>query len=161
MLIDHGAIIADGPGVTLTLNTGARTIADQGGLLEAENGAQLVLDLAVDTGVTGVLGGPNSGTIEAGANGVVTINAKVFDGIASPEISLPGQIVIDGGTVNVAAGVSIGVPITFTGASGTLNLTNTPGDVAVDGAGARSICPQRRPTSPAAPSRSTRRESIR
>ena len=135
MLIDHGAIIADGPGVTLTLNTGARTIADQGGLLEAENGAQLVLDSAVDTGVTGVLGGPNSGTIEAGANGVVTINAKVFDGIASPEISLPGQIVIDGGTLNVAAGVSIGVPITFTGASGTLNLTNTPGDVAVDGAG--------------------------
>ena len=67
MLIDHGAIIADGPGVTLTLNTGARTIADQGGLLEAENGAQLVLDSAVDTGVTGVLGGPNSGTIEAGA----------------------------------------------------------------------------------------------
>ena len=46
-----------------------------------------------------------------------------------------GQILIDGGTVNVAAGVSLGVPVTFTGAGGTLNLANAPVDVDVNGAG--------------------------
>ena len=60
-----GTVLADGSGVTLTLNTGGNTINDGGGKLEAENGATLAIDSKVDTGQASS-GSPPGGTIEAG-----------------------------------------------------------------------------------------------
>ena len=145
-LVDYGSIIADGSGVTLTLDTGVNTIVDAGGLFEAEAGAELTIDSPVKTGhYEPITGGPPpqphpstspapQSTIEASSGGVVNINATIFDG-ATGSNQVNGRILINGGTVNVAAGVSLGVPVAFTGAGGTLNLTNAPNDVVVNGAG--------------------------
>ncbi len=73
-------------------------------------------------------------TIEAASGGVVNVNAAIFDG-ATGSNQVNGRILIDGGTVNVASGVTIGVPVTFTGAGGSLNLASEPNDVVVNGAG--------------------------
>jgi hypothetical protein len=144
-LINSGSIIAEGSGVTLTLATGANTIVGGGGLIEAETGAELTIDSPVKTATTQpILGGPpqpGSGnspviqsTIDAASGGVVNINAAIFDG-ATGSNQVNGRILIDGGTVNVAAGVTIGVPVTFAGAGGSLNLASEPSDVVVNGAG--------------------------
>ena len=119
-LINDGSIVAENSGVKLTLNTGGNVIADPAGLLEAEDGAQLVIDSAVETGNPGIrpgggaikaaIIGPTGGTIEATSNGVVTIAASVSEGSGN---SVPGQIVIDGGIVEFLTGSSDSVPIEF------------------------------------------------
>ena len=135
-LIDTGSILAENAGVTLTLNTGANNVIDRGGLFEAEASAQLTIDSAVQTGQFVAPGEtpPPQSTIEAGSGGVVNINATIFDGVNFAN-QINGQILIDGGTVNVAAGVSLDAPVNFTGTSGVLNLASTPVDVDVNGAG--------------------------
>ncbi len=135
-LIDTGAIVAENAGVTLTLNTGANTIVDRGGLFEAESGAQLTIDSAVQTGQFAPVGlpAPKQSLIEAASGGTVNVAASIFDGVRFAS-QLNGAIYIAGGTVNVAAGVSLGVPVAFSGAGGTLNLSSTPNAVAVNGSG--------------------------
>ena len=163
-LVNEGSIIADLSGNELTVSTGSIVIQDAGGLFEAENGALLVIDSAVRTGQDVLPGSapPPQSTIEAASGGVVDIDASILDGVSLGfGNQLNGQILIEGGTVNVAAGVSLGVPVTFVGAGGKLDLTNTPVDVDVNGAGGAINCPTPTPTSPAAASRSPRPEPTR
>jgi len=124
-----GTVVASGSGVTLTLNTGAKTIDDGGGTLEAQSGATLAIDSNADTGEASS-GSPPGGTIEAGSGGTVILSAKVADGISGP--SVPGQVVIDGGIFEMLAGSSVSVPIEFTG-GGTLELFSITSAVNVTG----------------------------
>ena len=131
-LTNDGSIVAENAGVKLTLDTGANVIQDPAGLLEAENDAQLVIDSAVQTGNPGIrpgvgaikaaIIGPTGGTIEAASGGVVTIAAAVSEGAGN---TVPGQIVIDSGTVEFLSGSSDSVPIEFTGAGGVLEVQST------------------------------------
>lgn len=105
-LVNQGSIVTVGFGNELTVSTGANVIQDAGGLFEAKNFGHLVIDFAVHTGSLGLVGGLAGGTIEAVSDGVVTIGSSVSDGINPPEFSLPGQIVIDGGTVEFLSGSS-------------------------------------------------------
>jgi hypothetical protein len=143
-LTDSGSIIATGSGVTLTLNTGANVIVDNGGLFEAEAGAQLTIDSPVKYGTTLPIpevapqsGGTNppiaQSTIEAASGGVVNIDAQIFDGTAGAS-QTNGRILVNGGTVEAAAGVAIAAPVTFGKAGGALDLSDTPDTVAVSGA---------------------------
>jgi hypothetical protein len=116
-----GTVVASGSGVTLALNTGIHTIDDAGGTLEAEDGATLAIDSNVDTGEIDVsLPPPSGGTIEAGSGGTVILSAAIARGISVFD-TVPGQVVIDGGTFEMLAGSSVNVPIEFT-AGGTLEL---------------------------------------
>jgi hypothetical protein len=67
--VNTGSVIATLSGTELTINTGANTVNDSGGVLEAINNATLVIDSAVTTGT--------SGAIEAGANGTVLVNGAL------------------------------------------------------------------------------------
>ena len=114
--VNKGTVLADGSGVTLTLNTGGNTINDGGGTLEAENGATLAIDSNVDTGVAS----GTAGTIDAASGGTVILSAKVADGVLGP--SVPGQVKIDGGVFDMLFGSSVTVPIEFTSKGGTLEI---------------------------------------
>ena len=116
--VNTGNVVASGSGVTLTLNTGSLTINDGGGLLEAEDDAILAINSNVDTGQSSS-GSPPGGTIETASGGTVTLSAEVADGVSGS--SVPGQVVIDGGTFKMLAGSSVSVPIKFT-AAGTLEI---------------------------------------
>ena len=116
--VNTGNVVASGSGVTLTLNTGSLTINDGGGLLEAEDDAILAINSNVDTGQPSS-GSPPGGTIETASGGTVTLSAEVADGVSGS--SVPGQVVIDGGTFEMLAGSSVSVPIKFT-AAGTLEI---------------------------------------
>ena len=116
--VNTGSVFADDTGVTLMLNTGANTISDGGGLLEAENGATLVIDFNVDTGQPSS-GSPPGGTVEAGSGGTVILGAIIQDGVVGPSVT--GQVKIAGGTFEMLSGSSVNVPIEFT-AGGTLEL---------------------------------------
>ena len=122
---DDGTVFADGPGVVLTLNTGSHTITDNlGGLIEAEGGAQLIIDFNVNTGglfnlLTGTGGG---GTIEAAAGSEVTISATIAPG-GSGFLFFDGQVLISGnGAIDLTSGGSILIPIAFSGTGGTLEV---------------------------------------
>jgi len=134
-LVNTGSIVAEGSSAALTLNTGADNIVDRGGLIEAELGAQLTIDSGMQTGQfnPGGVSPPPQSTIEAASGGVVDVDATIFDG-AKFANNLNGRILVDGGTVDVAANVLLGVPVTFTGAGGALDLADTPADVEVGGA---------------------------
>ena len=115
--INTSSVLASGSGVTLTLNTGANTINDGGGLLAAESGATLAIDSNVNTGQA-ASGSPPGGTIEAGPGGTVILSAKVADGVSGS--SVPGKVVVDGGTLEILAGSSISVPILASGTGDTI-----------------------------------------
>jgi hypothetical protein len=127
-----GTVLADGAGVTLTLNTGSHTINDGGGVLEAENGATLVIDSNVDTGQPSA-GSPPGGTIEAAAGGTVILGTIIQDGVVGPSVT--GQVKIAGGTFEMLAGSSVNVPIEFT-AGGTLEIL---GSAAVKVSGSNGV----------------------
>ena len=128
--VNIGSVIALGPGVTLTLNTGSHTIDDGGGTLEAENGATLAINSNVDTGQP-ASGSPPGGTIDAGPGGTVILSAKAANGVSGA--SVPGQVKIDGGTFEMLAGSSVTVPIEFTSKGGTLEISS----VTITSAGGR------------------------
>jgi hypothetical protein len=119
-LINRGTIEAFGIGSELTVTTGANVVEDAGGLLEASFSAQLVVDSVVATGALSA--GAAGGTIEATDSGVVTIASSVSAGAGSPQGAAPGQIVINGGTVEFLAGSSDSIPIEFNGGGGILEV---------------------------------------
>jgi hypothetical protein len=116
-----GAVRVSGSAAELTLNTGGNTIGDGGGLLEAMNGGVLLIASNVNTGQASPSGQavPPGGIIEAASGGLVLINSvTVSDIVASPSVS--GEIIIDGGTIGIAPGSAVSVPIIFKNTGGTL-----------------------------------------
>jgi hypothetical protein len=143
-----GTAVVSGLGDVLTLNTGSHTITDNdGGSLGAVNTGQLIIDSNVDTGgVETILGGHvygGGGTIDAAAEGLVTINSAIAPGGTGFQFK-DGQILIAGGTVEFAAGSSDTTPINFSGPGGTLQLdSETIAIPAISGAAARNFVDER------------------
>jgi hypothetical protein len=119
---NSGTVSVIGSGNTLTVNTGGNVIGDGNGTMEAANGANLVIDSNINTGVLFIPGHPESGgTIEAAPGGVVTV-AGAVTGQVSNFFSRPGQVLINGGTFDLLAGASDTDPINFSGTGGTLEV---------------------------------------
>jgi hypothetical protein len=96
--VNTGAVVAWGSGTTLTLNTGANTINDAGGLLEAETSATLVIDSSVNTGTNGSI---------AASGGTVLMNAALSGGGTLSAAS--------GSVLDIAGGASFAGAITGAG----------------------------------------------
>ena len=72
------------------------------------SGATLAIDSNVDTGQVASGSPPGRNHRSAASGGTVTLSATVADGVSGP--SVPGQVVIDGGTFEMLAGSSDSVP---------------------------------------------------
>jgi hypothetical protein len=115
--VNDGAVYATGTAVTLTINTGANTVSDPGGLMEADDYATLILDSPIQMGVFLFRGisPPPGGTIEATTGGSVDI----YSTVASGPPSSSGQVVADvGSVVWVESGGSVSAPIVINGSTG-------------------------------------------
>ena len=143
--VNSGSVVASGAGVTLTLYTPGFVIADSG-LLQAANGASLVLGSETDLSGAGAV-------IQAGAGGTVQIVAHVVDeggaggvvveaggtmtlssGAAVPAVTIDGASgATAGGALTVQVGAAITGAITFASAGATLNLVNQSAPLTVTG----------------------------
>jgi hypothetical protein len=99
--VNTGSVYATGSSALLTINTGANTINDSGGFIEAVNGGTLVIDSAINTGV--------GGTIEADASGMMTVNGALS---GSGTLSCGS---VDAGVIDLAGGGSFGGAISGNG----------------------------------------------
>jgi hypothetical protein len=138
--INTGSLYASGADVTVTLNTGANTINDSGGLLEAEKQAYLYIDSNIETGaksiieassaglvlVYGTLSG--SGTLSAGSGSQIDLAGG---GSFAGAITGAGQVDI-GGATTLTAGASLSVAHVAETADLTLasaSITNAAGSL--------------------------------
>jgi len=110
----------------LAIDTGGNTVYDTGGLLEADDSGNLVIDSPTQMGqyYSLFLGSspPPGGTIEATSGGTVEINSTVANGPPSKVIAIrqsSGQVVADtGSTVAIQSGGAVAVPIQINGRAG-------------------------------------------
>jgi hypothetical protein len=100
--VNTGSVYATGSSASLTINTGANTVNDSGGFIEAVNGGTLVIDSAINTGV--------GGTIEADASGTTVVNGAV-----SGSGTLSSGTFSTGGVLDLAGGGSFAGVISGTG----------------------------------------------
>ena len=119
--INRGLLVAGGGlSVVATLNTGANTIDDGGGLLEAAGGATLAIKSNVTTGQYYATGGvaPPGGIVEAISGGKINLSASISAGpAASAGFTLaPGKVVVQyAGNLTIQSGASVSTPLSIYG----------------------------------------------
>ena len=111
--VNSGTTTASGSKVTLTLDTGQKTIGDSG-LMQAVSGATLIVNSSVNIDPAGATA---AGSIVAGAGGTVHLNSSVVNS-ANPQSTAGGVFVDAGGVLDVFSGASVSVPLTIYGNSG-------------------------------------------
>ena len=119
--VNRGALIASGgTGVVATLDTGANTIDDGGGVLEAVGGATLAIKSNVTTGQSYTNGAAAlpGGVIEAISGGKINLTAAITAGPPAPSGSTlaSGKVVVQfAANLTILSGGSISTPVSIAG----------------------------------------------